>query len=72
MDDLGIWNRALSYEEILSLTNSEQLVFGCTNDDACNLNPEANVDFFYIFTSLVLWYRVRFDTAVLKNTNTAY
>ena len=43
-DDFGIWNRALSLEEISSLNTGEQPVFGCTNDNACNFNPEANVD----------------------------
>jgi uncharacterized protein (TIGR02145 family) len=43
-DDFGVWNRALSIEEILSLTNSEQPVFGCVDSAACNFNPEANVE----------------------------
>ena len=43
-DDFGIWNRALSNDEILSLTNSEQPVFGCIDSTSCNFNPEANVN----------------------------
>ena len=43
-DDFGIWNRALSGEEILSLTNAELPVFGCIDSTACNFNEEALVD----------------------------
>ena len=44
IDDLGIWDRCLGEEEILGLYLSEVLVYGCTNEEACNYNPEANVD----------------------------
>ena len=44
IDDLGIWDRCLGEEEILGLYLSEVLVYGCTNEEACNFNPEANVD----------------------------
>ena len=44
IDDVGIWDRCLGEEEILGLYLSEVLVYGCTNEDACNYDPEANVD----------------------------
>ena len=44
IDDLGIWDRCLGEEEILGLYLSEVLVYGCTNEEACNYNPDANVN----------------------------
>jgi len=44
LDDLGIWNRALTEEEILALYNAAPLVPGCTDSTACNFNDEANED----------------------------
>ena len=43
-DDIGIWNRALTEEEILALYNAELPIPGCTDSNACNFNPEATGD----------------------------
>ena len=42
IDDIGIWNRALTEEEILALYNAEPAAPGCTDPTACNFNEEAN------------------------------
>jgi len=42
IDDVGIWNRALTNEEILALYNAQPLSPGCTDPTACNFNEEAN------------------------------
>ena len=44
IDDVGIWNRALSEEEVFTLHNAISPITGCTDELACNYNPEANVD----------------------------
>ena len=44
VDDLGMWSRVLSGEEILGLYQSAPPVFGCTDSSACNFMPEANLD----------------------------
>ena len=44
MDDVGIWNRALSEEEILALYNAEPPISGCIDPTACNYNEEATSD----------------------------
>ena len=44
IDDLGFWNRALSGEEALQLFLGAVAVYGCMDSEACNFNPEANVD----------------------------
>jgi uncharacterized protein (TIGR02145 family) len=44
LDDLGIWNRALSEEEILSLYNAPPPNPGCTDITACNFDPMAEFD----------------------------
>lgn len=46
IDDLGIWHRALTAEEILELHGSTApaVVYGCTNPSACNYHGAANVD----------------------------
>jgi len=44
MDELGLWNRALTEEEVLALYNAEPPVPGCTDATACNFNEEANED----------------------------
>ena len=44
IDDLGFWNRALSSEEALQLFLGAVAVYGCMDSQACNFNPEANVD----------------------------
>jgi uncharacterized protein (TIGR02145 family) len=44
LDDIGIWNRALSEEEIQSIYLAEAPVSGCTDSTACNYDPEASSD----------------------------
>ncbi|MDA0939771.1 MAG: FISUMP domain-containing protein [Bacteroidetes bacterium] len=46
VDEVGIWDRALTDEEILALFESPNpaIVMGCTDDAACNYNPEATED----------------------------
>ncbi|MDE0979175.1 MAG: hypothetical protein OSA78_04210 [Flavobacteriales bacterium] len=41
LDDVGVWNRALTEEEILALYNAEPPVLGCTDSTACNYDAEA-------------------------------
>ena len=42
LDDIGIWNRALSDAEVMALYLGELPVAGCTDATACNFNPGAN------------------------------
>ena len=44
LDDIGIWNRALSQEEISVLYNASAPISGCTNTEACNYNEDAIID----------------------------
>jgi hypothetical protein len=44
MEDLGVWDRELNEEEILSLFNAPASVPGCTDTTACNFDPEATSD----------------------------
>ena len=44
IDDLGIWNRALTEEEILALYIAELPISGCTDSIACNFNADANIE----------------------------
>jgi len=44
MDDVGIWNRGISDAEILALYQVQSPIMGCTDETACNFNPEATVD----------------------------
>ena len=44
LDDIGIWNRVLSHEEILALYISEQPISGCTDTAACNYEQTATED----------------------------
>ena len=44
LDDIGIWNRALSDEEIAGLYNAPPPIAGCTDPDACNPDSNANLD----------------------------
>lgn len=44
IDDLGVWNRALTDEEILSLYLAEEIIPGCTDPLACNFAGDANLD----------------------------
>ena len=43
-DDIGLWSRVLTSEEILALYNAPALIPGCTSLEACNYNPEANLE----------------------------
>jgi uncharacterized protein (TIGR02145 family) len=43
LDDIGIWNRALTEEEIQQLYLAE-VAEGCTDIAACNFNPDAGID----------------------------
>ena len=44
LDNIGIWNRALTEEEILALYNAPAPAPGCTDPTACNFNEEANIE----------------------------
>ena len=44
IDELGLWERALTAEEIQALFLANPLIYGCTDQDACNFQEEANVD----------------------------
>lgn len=43
LDEIGIWNRALTAEEVLILS-SGAVAGGCTDADACNFQSEAMMD----------------------------
>ena len=42
IDDLGVWQRALTQEEILALYDAPAPTFGCLDASACNYDPTAN------------------------------
>ena len=44
MDDLGLWNRSLSPEEVLSLYEQQPITYGCTDNIACNYDVDALID----------------------------
>ena len=44
LDDFGLWNRALTEEEVLALYNADPPITGCTDPTACNYNEEATSD----------------------------
>jgi hypothetical protein len=44
IDDIGIWNRALTEAEVSALFSGTPPLFGCTDPSACNFNPEATSD----------------------------
>ncbi len=44
LDDIGIWNRALTDAEVMALYHGEPPTPGCTDSTACNFNAEANTD----------------------------
>ena len=44
LDEFGVWNRALSAEEIQFLYSQEQPTYGCTDANACNFNEDATID----------------------------
>ena len=43
LDDIGIWSRPLSSQEIQELYYATYIL-GCTDQNACNFNPEATLD----------------------------
>ena len=44
IDEVGIWNRALTEEEILALYNAPAPTPGCTDWNADNYDPNANIE----------------------------
>ena len=44
IDDLGVWDHALSESEISALYNSEGIILSCTDPAACNYEPTATQD----------------------------
>ena len=44
LDDLGVWDRALSAAEIGALYSTLQPIQGCTDEAACNFNVDAILD----------------------------
>ena len=44
LDDIGIWNRALTEDEIESLFVAQETTLDCTDSVACNFNPDATED----------------------------
>ena len=47
VDDFVIWNRALTSVEIINMHlggEPEGAVYGCTDSESCNYNPDANLD----------------------------
>lgn len=44
IDDVGIWSRVLTTEEILMLSQAPPPVLGCTDESACNFDQDANAD----------------------------
>ncbi len=44
LDDIAIYNRALTQEEITALYNGTTAISGCTNSTACNYNASATQD----------------------------
>ena len=44
LDEIGIWNRAISEGEVMALYNASLPVMGCTDASACNFDEEATLD----------------------------
>ena len=47
VDDFAIWDRALTSVEIINMHlggEPEGAVYGCTDSESCNYNPDANLD----------------------------
>jgi uncharacterized protein (TIGR02145 family) len=44
IDDVGLWDRPLDEEEILGLYLADAPIYGCTDEEACNFNPDATLD----------------------------
>ena len=42
-DDVGIYGRALSEQEVIALFSGEAPALGCTEEDACNYDPNAHL-----------------------------
>ncbi len=57
LDDIGIWNRALTAEEVALLYgNFTQTIPGCTDPSAFNYNPQANQNEGCLYTASVFVY----------------
>ena len=44
IDDVGIFGRALSEQEVIALYSGEAPAMGCTEEDACNYDPNAHLN----------------------------
>ena len=44
IDDVGIWNRTLTPDEILEIYNAPAPLMGCNDESACNFNSLAAID----------------------------
>ena len=44
LDDIGVWDRVLSSEEVQALLNAPGPLEGCIDESACNFDPEAVLD----------------------------
>ena len=44
IDELGVWNRTLTEEEVLGLFYASPVEYGCTDASACNFDVDALVD----------------------------
>ena len=44
LDDFGVWNRALTNDEVLGLYLAHAPVLGCMNQEACNFNANATLE----------------------------
>jgi uncharacterized protein (TIGR02145 family) len=44
IDDIGLWSRVLTYEEIQQLYTLQTIIMGCTDPTACNYDPLAEED----------------------------
>jgi hypothetical protein len=42
LDDIGVWNRALTEVEVAAMFLGTPPIYGCTDPSACNFNHEAN------------------------------
>ena len=44
LDDVGVWSRALTNEEVLVLFDAQSLPNGCVDEEACNYDSAAVID----------------------------
>ena len=44
LDDVGVWNRALTDDEVLVLFDAPSLPIGCVDEEACNYDSAAVID----------------------------